>query len=759
MAGTKTLTIQIKGDGKDFKVAIDGVEQGLDSAGKKADDTGGRFDGLADKLKDLGGGAVKAGLMGIGGAVAGGGALAIKGLTDAMSEQDIGGKLAAQLGATPADAAKYGEMAGRLYGSNFGSSVEEAAAALKGVTQQIGEGNDAWMEKTAGKALNLASVFEQDLGGTTKAVGQMLKTGLAKDADQAFDILTKGFQNGADKAGDLLDTFNEYGTQFRKLGIDGSTAMGLIQQGLQGGARDADIVADSLKEFSIRAQDGSKTTAEGFAAIGLNSEEMGQKIGAGGDSASGALTETLNALRAIEDPVKRNAAAVELFGTQAEDMGQALFDLDPSTAVQGMGEVAGAADKLGETISGSTTSKIEAFKRNALGKLSDFMSGTVLPGLEDFGKAFGAAFSGEAVDGKGLTAVAATLGEFARDSIPKVQEALGKLKDAADAAFGTMQTVINWLGDHREVVIGMAAAIGTVLVAAVVLYGVSMAEAAVATIAATWPLIAIAAAIGLLVAGIMWAYNNVEIFRNIVQAAFAVIGDSIAIGIQIFQWLWDKVQAVFSAVGIIVKTYIDIYVAIFQWLWDKVVTIFNGVSSAIGTAIDTVKGIFEGFKTGVGIVWDWIQNKISGVVDFITGIPGRVTSALSGIWDSLSSGFRNAINGIINLWNRVHFKTPDVPGTDWGGQDVTVPQITTLHTGGTFRAPLPGGTGLAMLRDREVVSTPGRGPDDASMVAMMERLTQEVMALAAQPPTVVFGEQAVGQVVTNALIKRDRALR
>lgn len=34
----------------------------------------------------------------------------------------------------------------------------------------------------------------------------------------------------------------------------------------------------------------------------------------------------------MKDPVKRNAAAVALFGTKAEDMGKALFALDPSKA-------------------------------------------------------------------------------------------------------------------------------------------------------------------------------------------------------------------------------------------------------------------------------------------------------------------------------------------------------------------------------------------------------------------------------------------
>ena len=52
----------------------------------------------------------------------------------------------------------------------------------------------------------------------------------------------------------------------------------LLSQGLEGGARDTDKVADSLKEFSIRAVDGSKTTREGFEALGFSADEMGLPV-------------------------------------------------------------------------------------------------------------------------------------------------------------------------------------------------------------------------------------------------------------------------------------------------------------------------------------------------------------------------------------------------------------------------------------------------------------------------------------------------
>lgn len=176
-----------------------------------------------------------------------------------MEQANVTSTLQAQLGTTNKVAATQGKIAGKLYSSGVADSFQDAADAIKSVVQAglapPGTTNSQ-LQAIATKASDVANVFGQDLGGVTNAVSQMMRTGLAKNAGDAFDLITKGFQSGADKAGDLLDTFNEYGTSFRTLGLSGKDAMGLIQQGLKGGARDADQVADALKEFSLVASQG-----------------------------------------------------------------------------------------------------------------------------------------------------------------------------------------------------------------------------------------------------------------------------------------------------------------------------------------------------------------------------------------------------------------------------------------------------------------------------------------------------------------------
>lgn len=301
-------------------------------------------------------------------ALAGGAAAAAftAGFAASLDNQAVQAKLQAQMGAGTPEAEKAGRVAGEVYAGAYGESLEEVGNAVRQVMTSGAVSVDATDEHIQGltqNVLTLADAFDQDVTGAVNATAQMVKTGLAPDFETAMDILTRGFQVGNDKAGDLLDTFNEYSTNFRTLGLNGSQAMGLIRQGLQGGARDADQAADALKEFSIRAIDGSAGTAKAFQDLGLNAQDMSAKIAAGGPPAAAALDQVLDALRGIEDPLKRNQIAVALFGTQSEDMAMALNSMDLTNAVEQLGQVEGATQTMNDTLGETAQSKIEGVKR------------------------------------------------------------------------------------------------------------------------------------------------------------------------------------------------------------------------------------------------------------------------------------------------------------------------------------------------------------------------------------------------------------
>ncbi|WP_086765329.1 phage tail tape measure protein [Streptomyces bobili] len=371
---------------------LHGLQDDAQRAGQQAGD--GLGEGLADgadagvaeagtrleKLKTIAGGAAAA-------AGAAAGALLVAGITEALDQSRIVGRLGAQMGKTPKEAQRYGKIAGQLYADAVTEDFQGAADAIS-ATMAAGllppNATNAQIKSISSNLSDLSSTFELDLGQSANAIGQILKTGLAKDAQSAFDVMTRGMQVMGPRADDLADTFNEYSTVFRQLGVDAPQVTGLMAQGMAAGARDTDVIADSLKEFVLIAQGGGKTVDEAFGKIGLSGKAMQKAFSEGGPKARKALDQVFDRLRTIKDPAERAQIALALFGTKAEDTQKALFSLDPSEATKALGEVGGAADKMGTTLRDNAGTKLEAFKRGMQQKVVTFLGGTVLPSMATF---------------------------------------------------------------------------------------------------------------------------------------------------------------------------------------------------------------------------------------------------------------------------------------------------------------------------------------------------------------------------------------
>lgn len=343
------------------------LSKGLDSATR----------GAGEKVGQVVGGEIEDTLVSAlaaipiaGGIVLGGVAIgkAITGaIQDGLAVEKRGDRLEALTGLSPEQTARIGRAAGEAYSNVFGESIEANMDTARigvqfGIIDRDATTRDA--QQVVQGLSGIADVLGEDVQPVATAVTTLLRTGLAKSSKDAFDLLATGARNGVDRAQDMLDTFTEYPVVLRKLGLDGPQALGLLNQSLAAGARNSDVAADALKEFQIRATDSSESSADGFKRLGLNAKEMTAQIAEGGDSARAGLQLVLDKLRETEDPVVRNAAAVELFGTKAEDLGDALFAMDLTTAVDQLDGVTGSAQRMFDTLAGNDATKIEQAQRN-----------------------------------------------------------------------------------------------------------------------------------------------------------------------------------------------------------------------------------------------------------------------------------------------------------------------------------------------------------------------------------------------------------
>ncbi|MGW0039822.1 phage tail tape measure protein [Gordonia sp. NPDC003376] len=302
--------------------------------------------------------------------IAGAAAIGKKFADEVMAGFDIQAEKAhtkVSFGWTDDQAAEAGKAAGAAYRNNFGESADQLAQAA-GIAMQAGilDGNatSEQIQPVIERMSTLADLMGEEIPAVARAAGQMIKTGIADNSTEAFDVLFVAQQKGLNLSEDLLDTVNEYGTQWRKVGLDATDALGLVAQAMQHGARDGDVAADAIKEFAIRAQDGSETTSEAFQTLNLNAEEMQATFAKGGPEARKGLDTILDGIRKLPTDADKATVAAALFGTQWEDLGGAFEHFDLSTARNELGNTAGAAKRAMDDLGENGASSVESLKRN-----------------------------------------------------------------------------------------------------------------------------------------------------------------------------------------------------------------------------------------------------------------------------------------------------------------------------------------------------------------------------------------------------------
>lgn len=250
-------------------------------------------------------------------------------------------QLSASTGAAGEELESLKEVSKGVFANNYGESYEDVANAVANVKKQLGDLPQEELQTITESAFALNDVFEYDVAESTRAAKAMVDN-FGISGEYAMELIATGAQNGLDYSGELIDSISEYSVQFAKVGLDADDMFQIFQNGAENGAWNLDKVGDAVKEFSIRAIDGSTTTAEGFAAIGLDAEQMAAEFTAGGDTAKQAFQQTVNALVSMDDAVARDAAGVALFGTMWEDLGV--------DAVASLGDISGEAYATGDAM-------------------------------------------------------------------------------------------------------------------------------------------------------------------------------------------------------------------------------------------------------------------------------------------------------------------------------------------------------------------------------------------------------------------------
>jgi phage-related minor tail protein len=592
-----------------------------------------------EKLKGIAGTSAKAigaGMIAVGTAAVAVGGMAISSATqmDQAMNQYI-----SSTGKGTEETERYQSVLESIYKNNYGEDFQDIASAMADVDKQLGDMSDDKLQQITESAFALRDTFGYEIPESTRAAKAMMDN-FGVSGDEAMSLIAAGAQNGLDYSGELIDSVNEYSTQFAKLGFNADDMFKIFQQGADSGAWNLDKIGDAVKEFSIRAIDGSETTIEGFSKIGLNADEMAKKFSAGGDTAKQAFQETVDALAAMDDPLQQNIAGTDLFGTMWEDLGPeavgALADItdgayDTADAMNGIKEV--KYDDLG--------SMLEGLKRS-LELLILPLGEQLIPLITDLAEA----------------------------ALPMLEEALPPLMDLFGQLIEQLVPVIEQimpilLDLFQELVPPLMELISAVLPILVELFS-QLVPPIAEIISALLPVLVelIKALLPIISMLLQELLPVIDCFIQLLAPIIKLIGDAL---VPLIDALMPVAQTMTDLLVPALELLLSAFQEIFKGIVGSVTEQIQNITKIFDELIEFVKNVFTGNWKGA---WENIKNIFKTIADSFVGIMKMPINAMI----DLINGF---IKGLANI------EIPDwVPGI--GGKSFHIPTIPRLKTGIDF---------------------------------------------------------------------------
>lgn len=267
----------------------------------------------ADNLKSAVGGALKeagAAATAVGGALTGA-------VISANSEEKALNSLQAQTGLTTEELSKYESIIGEIYKDNFGESQEDIANTLSKIKQVTDEQNPQKLKDMAENLYTLEATFDNfDISETLRGINGLM-TNMGLTADEAFDYIVKGAQNGLNYSGELGDNIAEYSQIWGQAGFDAEQMFSILENGTKNGAYNLDKVNDFVKEFTISLSDGR--IEENLGSFSKGTGEIFKKWKDGKATASDVFYSVISDLKNTKNEQKALTTASTVWSALGED--------------------------------------------------------------------------------------------------------------------------------------------------------------------------------------------------------------------------------------------------------------------------------------------------------------------------------------------------------------------------------------------------------------------------------------------------------
>ena len=521
----------------------------------------------------------------------------------------------------------------------------------------------------AQSALDMAQSFDEAEAAIVEG------TGASGDAlEELGDAAKKAYSNIADKDSSLTDVSNILAELNTRFGITGDQAAGVTEK-----------IANFAKHTGT---DGTKAV-DSIANVT-------KRWGLGIDDVDGLLDDLTTANQSCQMSVDEltgyltnNSTAFQELGYDTTDALALLISLSDSGA--NVGSVMGGMTKAVTNLSGVTKDVPGTFQEaiKAIGEC-DTVSEALQAQVGDTGKTVEDIFGKKAAQElavniqngnfqidkwtealqnnegalEGTTEGATTMQDSWSQAANNVSLALSQtfvpvisdvVKQVSEVVTKIAQ-VVQSSPELQAVIVGVAAGLGILATALAISSVISVVQKAFALLNTTMlanPIFLVVTALAALAAGLVYAYNNSETFRNIVNQAFKVMKSVV---ITVVTTVRDTVVTVFeaikSAISTAVSTASTVVSNVFNTMKSTVTTIVNAINTAASTAFNAMKSAVttavNATKTAVTTVWNGIKSTVSTVVNAVRTTVTTVWNGIRSVTSSVWNGIKTAVTTPIN---------------------------------------------------------------------------------------------------------------
>jgi TP901 family phage tail tape measure protein len=551
-------------------------------------------------------------------------------------------------------------------------ALDEATAGARGLGGVMGK-----MATISSEALVGIAVASVKMAATFQSSTTRLITS-AGESTKNIDMVRKGMLDMAGQVGVKAEELSKAMYYVEAAGFHAADGLTVLKAAAQGAAAEgadtttvAKALTDILVDYHLKASSAADVTSKMVAAISHGKTNLQDFSGAfanivpaasaagismndvmaalanmtnHGFTASRAASNLAQALRSLLNPTKPMQKAFAEFGVTTAQLREKMKG--PNGLTDAMEFLSKAAEKAGKEGTPAFAAALKQLMGTAPGANAALSTvGENFAATSATIRAVGGATADSAGKVQGFAEVQKTLGQQVKQLTASFDSLMIEL---GNKLIPIVTALISAMSSHKDVVLGVLAAVAA-LMGVLVVYSVTMktiaavqAIAAVATkvwTAAVWlfnlamdadPIVLVAIAIAALVAGIVYAYMHFTVFR-------------------------DVINDVFKVVKTIVMTYIDLIILEFKLLVFAAELVWKGLQAAWNGIVGAAKAV----GSFLASTWHSISSTVSTVW-------GGIAKFFEKWWPLLLIIFAFPIGVLVAIWNHFHKQIISAAETAWG---------------------------------------------------------------------------------------------